>query len=234
VDDYAATAKVWYRLLNCGFQLPTGAGTDAMANFASLRGPVGMNRVFAKLTGPFTHQRWLAALKAGRTFATNGPLLGFTLNGRDPGSELALRPREQEVIASVSLKSNVPVDSLEIVRNGVVIATVPLTGDRTTAAARIRLPIRGSGWYLLRARGNAPAYPVLDVYPYATTSPIYVTVARQPIRSPRDADYFIAWINRLEAAANAHRDWNTEAEKREVLGLIGKAKAEFQLRGGSL
>ena len=234
VDDYAATAKVWYRLLNCGFQLPAGAGTDAMANFASLRGPVGMNRVFAKLTAPFTHQRWLAALKAGRTFATNGPLLGFTLNGRDPGSELALRPRDQEVVANVSLKSNVPVDHLEIVRNGAVIATVPLSGDRTSATARIRLPVRGSGWYLLRARGDGPAYPVLDVYPYATTSPIYVTVARQPIRSPRDADYFIAWIDRLESAANAHRDWNTEVEKREVLRLLEKAKEEFRSRGGSL
>jgi hypothetical protein len=234
VDDYAATAKVWYRLLNCGFKLPTGAGTDAMANFASLRGPVGMNRVFARLTGPFTHGRWLAALKAGRTFATNGPLLGFTLNGKDPGSELSLRPRDQEVIATVSLTSYVPVDHLEIVRNGVVIETVPLSGDRTRATARIKLPVRGSGWYLLRARGNGPVYPVLDVYPYATTSPIYVTVARQPIRSPRDADYFIAWINRLESAANAHRDWNTDAEKREVLRLIGKAKEEFQSRGGSL
>jgi TolB protein len=234
VDDYAATAKVWYRLLNCGFQLPAGAGTDAMANFASLRGPVGMNRVFAKLTAPFTHGRWLAALKAGRTFATNGPLLGFTLNGRDPGTELSLHPREQEVVAVVSLRSNVPVDHLEIVRNGVIIATVPLSGDRTSATARIKLPVRGSGWYLLRARGDGPVYPVLDVYPYATTSPIYVTVARQPIRSPRDADYFIAWINRLEAAANAHGDWNTDAEKREVLRLIGKAKEEFQSRGGSL
>ena len=234
VDDYAATAKVWYRLLNCGFQLPAGAGTDAMANFASLRGPVGMNRAFAKLTGPFTHQRWLAALKAGRTFVTNGPLLGFTLNAREPGSELSLRPRVQEVVAAVSLKSNVPVDHLEIVRNGVVIATVPLSGDRTSASARITLPVRGSGWYLLRARGNGPAYPVLDVYPYATTSPIYVTVARQPIRSPRDADYFIAWINRLESAANGHRDWNSEGEKREVLRLLGKAKEEFQSRGGSL
>src|SRR5256886_3322042 len=29
---------------NCGFHLPTAAGTDAMANFASLRGPVGLNR----------------------------------------------------------------------------------------------------------------------------------------------------------------------------------------------
>ncbi len=233
VDDYAATAKVWYRLLNCGFRLPTGAGTDAMANFASLRGPVGMNRVFAKLAGPLTHPRWLAALKAGRTFATNGPLLGFKLNGKDIGSELTLGPRQGEVVASVSLKSNVPVDHLEIVRNGTVIATVPLSGDRTSATAQVRLPVRGSGWYLLRARGNGPAYPVLDVYPYATTSPIYVTVARQPIRSPRDADYFVSWIARLEAAAKANRDWNTEAEKAKALATLERARQEFQSRGSA-
>ena len=233
VDDYAATARVWYRLLNCGFRIPAGAGTDAMANFASLRGPVGMNRVFAKLAAPLTHRRWLAALKAGRTFASNGPLLGFTLNGRDIGSELSLRPRDREVVATVSLKSNVPVDQLEIVRNGSVIATVPLSADRTSASARIPLPVRGSGWYLLRARGNGPVYPILDVFPYATTSPIYVTVAGQPIRSPRDADYFASWIGRLEGAAQANRDWNSDAEKTRALATLRRAREEFQSRGSA-
>ena len=51
--EHKSTANVWYRLLNCGFRLPTAAGTDAMANFASLRGPVGLNRVYAKVpAGP--------------------------------------------------------------------------------------------------------------------------------------------------------------------------------------
>ncbi len=126
-----------------------------------------------------------------------------------------------------------PVDHLEIVRNGTVIATVPLSADRTSATAQVRLPVRGSGWYLLRARGNGPAYPVLDVYPYATTSPIYVTVARQPIRSPRDADYFVSWIGRLEAAAKANKDWNTEAEKARTLATLERARQEFQSRGSA-
>ena len=60
---------------------------------------------------------------------------------------------------------------------------VPLTGDRTRVSTTVRLPVQGSGWYLLRARGNGPEYPVLDFYPYATTSPIYVTVGGAPIRS---------------------------------------------------
>lgn len=230
VDDYTATAKVWYGLLNCGFRLPAGAGTDAMANFASLRGPVGMNRVFAKLTGPLSHRRWLAALKAGRTFATNGPLLGFTLDGKELGSDLSLPSDQREMVAQVTLKSNVPVDHLEVVRNGEVVATVPLAGDRTTASTILRLPVQGSAWYLLRARGNGPAYPILDFYPYATTSPIYVRAGGEPIRSPRDADYFIAWIVRLEAAAQANKNWNTNEERLKALETFRKARAEFESR----
>jgi hypothetical protein len=233
VDDYEATARVWYQLLNCGFRLPAGAGTDAMANFASLRGPVGMNRVFAKIAGPLRHRRWLAALKAGRTFATNGPLLAFTLGGKELGSELALGSRGRELLARVTLNSIVPVDHLEIVRNGEVLMEIPLTGDRTIISTTVRVPVRGSGWYLLRARGNGPAYPILDFYPYASTSPIYVTVAGQPIRSPRDASYFVAWIARLEAAALANKDWNTEAEQANALASIRQARAEFEARGGA-
>jgi hypothetical protein len=131
------------------------------------------------------------------------------------------------------LNSIVPVDHLEIVRNGQVLMEIPLTGDRTRVSTTVRLPVRGSGWYLLRARGNGPSYPVLDFYPYATTSPIYVTVARQPIRSPRDANYFVAWISRLEAAALANKDWNTEEEKASALASIREARAEFERRGGT-
>ncbi len=230
VDDYEATAKVWYQLLNCGFRIPAGAGTDAMANFASLRGPVGMNRVFVKSRAPLEHRRWLAGLKAGRTFATNGPLLGFTLGGKELGSELAIGARVRELRARVTLNSIVPVDRLEIVRNGEVLVQIPLSGDRTKVSISLQVPVRGSGWYLLRARGNEPAYPILDFYPYATTSPIYVRVAGQPIRSPRDATYFVAWIGRLEAGVLASKDWNTEEEKSKVLTSIREARAEFERR----
>src|SRR5207237_7709363 len=83
---HKSTAAVWYRLLNCGFRLSTAAGTDAMANFASLRGPVGLNRVYASVpAGSLNIGGWLASLKQGHTFATNGPLLGFKLGGMQAG-----------------------------------------------------------------------------------------------------------------------------------------------------
>jgi TolB protein len=116
---------------------------------------------------------------------------------------------------------------LEIVGNGNVVAEVALAGNRTTLSTTLELPVRASGWYLLRARGNRPTYPILDVYPYATTSPIYVTVGGAPVRSSTDAQYFIAWIDRLQQAAEANRDWNTSTEKSQVLTTLRRARDEF-------
>src|SRR5208282_3413609 len=48
-SDHRSTAQVWYRLLNLGYRIPAAGGTDAMANFASLRGPVGMNRTYVRV-----------------------------------------------------------------------------------------------------------------------------------------------------------------------------------------
>ncbi len=186
--------------------------------------------VFAKIAGPLDHRRWLTALKAGRTLATNGPLLGFTLEGKELGSELAIDSGGRDLLARVTLNSIVPVDRLEIVRNGEVVTEIPLTGDRTRVSTRIRVPARERGWYLLRARSRRPVYPVLDAYPYATTGPIYVTVGAQPIRSPRDAAYFLAWIARLEAGVRDHEDWNSEQEKSNALEKIRRARKEFELR----
>jgi TolB protein len=232
VDDPMATARVWYQLLNCGFRLPAGAGTDAMANFASLRGPVGMNRVYVRSGGRLEHARWLGALKAGRSFATNGPLLELTVDHRGLGEEIALPEGGGEVTARIRLRSNVPVDHLEVVRNGEVVHRVPLAGDRTSAVATVRLPVERSGWLLLRARSDRAIYPVLDLYPYATTSPIYLTVGGRAARSRSDAEYFVAWIDRMRGAVEAHREWNTEEEKRDALEMLGKARAEFERRAG--
>jgi Tol biopolymer transport system component len=228
VDDPMATAHVWYRALNCGFRLPAGAGTDAMTNFASLRGPVGMNRVYVH-TGPGLDQRRLLdSLRAGRSFATNGPLLALSVDGRGLGEELRLE-RPGEVRARVRLRSNVPVDHLELVLNGEP-REIPLGADRRGADTTVSLPVERSGWVLLRARSDRAIEPVLDLYPYGTTSPVYLTVAGAPARSAEDAEYFLRWIDRLEAAARASRDWNTAAERDATLALIARAREEFRRR----
>ncbi len=232
VDDPMATAHVWYRILNCGFRLPAGAGTDAMANFASLRGPVGMNRVYVRSGVRLDYRRWLDSLKAGRSFATNGPLLELSLDAQGMGQELKLPAGEHQVTARVGLRSTVPIDHLEIVGNGTIVKEIPLAGDRKSVSMSFGFPVKASGWYLLRARSDRAIYPVLDLYPYATTSPVYVTVGGAPVRSASDADYFVRWIDRLVSGVQAYRDFNSESEREHVLRLLRDARAEFERRAG--
>ncbi|MEO8032602.1 MAG: CehA/McbA family metallohydrolase [Gemmatimonadota bacterium] len=231
VDDYMATAAIWYRALNCGFRLPAGGGTDAMANYASMRGPVGMDRVYVKAgPGGLTRSRFYAGLTAGRTFATNGPLLDFALNGQPIGSDIKVGASTGSVVARVSLTSYVPVERLEIVGNGKVVATLPLAGSRMRFSGTVTLPISGSGWYLVRAIGDSVRFPVLDVYPYATTSPIYLTVGGQPIRSKADAAFFRDWIDRLIEGVKRYPEFNSEVERDKVQAQLTAARKVFEER----
>ena len=224
--DHKSTANVWYRLLNCGFHLPTGAGTDAMANYASLRGPVGLNRVYANVpAGALNIGVWLNALKHGQTFATNGPLLGFTLGGHQLGDELHLPAGENKVKFSAWLRSFVPINDLhlEVICNGQVMSDLKVNHDGFVDVEDT-IPISRSGWCLLRAWSDKAEYPILDLYPYATTSPIYVTVEGSSPDRSEDAAYFVAWIDRLTENAKSNRDWNTDSEKNTVLELLDSAR----------
>ena len=118
-------------------------------------------------------------------------------------------------------------DHLQVVCNGAVARDLQLSGDRETADAEDTIAISQSGWCLLRAWSEKPEYPILDLYPYATTSPIYVSVAGSTPKSPGDAAYFIAWIDRLIEAAKSNQDWNTESEKASVLNLLDQAQRVY-------
>jgi hypothetical protein len=227
-DDHNATAAVWYRLLNCGFHLPAAAGTDAMANYASLRGPIGLNRVYAKVqSGPLQHKPWLQAIKQGRTFVTNGPLLGLTLNGHAIGDDLRLPAGMNKVKFKAWLRSFIPVDHLELICNGKVVRDLKINSDRKSAGIEEVLPISTSGWCLLHAYGENAEHPVLDAFPNATTSPIYISVEGSKLNATEDAKYFIAWIDQIIDATKSDKGWNTETEKASVLELLNQARTKY-------
>jgi hypothetical protein len=228
-SDHRSTADVWYRLLNLGFRLPAGAGTDAMANYASLRGPVGMNRVFIAIKGEITPEKLHAGLKQGRTYVTNGPLLGLELDGKHPGDEIAL-VKSTTLPYRASLRSIVPIDHFELIFNGRIIASHPLDGARTQADVSGKLEIPASGWLILRAWNDHADPRVQDIYPYASTSPIYLTIDKQPARSPEDAAYFVKWLDRVIADATARGDYNSAQEKQDTLAYLKKARTVFVAR----
>jgi TolB protein len=69
-------------------------------------------------------------------------------------------------------------------------------------------------------------YPLLDLYPYATTTPIYIAFADYSPIQKEDAAYFEAWIDRMIAAAKAFQ--GLEQRRRKIRGV---AAADGGARG---
>jgi TolB protein len=229
-SDHKSTAEVWYKLLNLGFKLPAGAGTDATTNYAApIRGQIGFDRVYVWTPGwPASVDTWLDELKLGRTFATNGPLIEFKLGGEMVGSELKFDAPQTAVPFTAKLRSIVPVDHLEVVCNGKVMKTLPTDTAKESADISGTLPLEGSGWCVLRAWSEKAEYPVMDNYIYATTSPVYVTIAGKRACSKKDAEYFEAWIDRTIEITSQYPDWNSPAEKELVLTRLREARSIYE------
>src|SRR5271170_4503129 len=148
--------------------------------------------------------------------------------GQGIGGEVRLQ-KKQEVRFTAEMHSIVPIDHLQIVCNGKVARELAMDSDsgRTSAQVAGSISLDTGGWCVLRAFSDKAEYPILDLYPYATTSPVYVSVAGAPVRSTADAAYFVAWIDRLISAARTNTSWNTDAEKESVLSMLQEARTKY-------
>ncbi|MEZ5402461.1 MAG: CehA/McbA family metallohydrolase [Bryobacteraceae bacterium] len=224
---FTHTAPVWHRALNCGFRVTASGGEDSILSLHATP-IIGSNRLYAYLGDKLEWSRWVDAVRAGRTFVTNGPLIRIEANGEIPGGDIRLdAPGAVEVKGIV--ESIVPLEKIEIFVNGRVAETIPAEGG----AAGVRLPfskriaIRRSGWITVRASHSKPQRPVDDSYIVGETSPVYVTVAGRPARSKADAEYFIRWIDAITRMAEAHPGWRTDRERRHVLEQFAEARRVF-------
>jgi TolB protein len=229
-SDHLSTAAVWYRLLDCGLRLPAGAGTDAMANYASLRGPVGMNRVYVKAQGALSRESFLAGLKAGRTFATNGPLVGLRVGNAEAGDTLEV-PAGSALEYQAWLRSNVPVTKLEVIWNGEVAGRHDLNAASADVSGKIMA--NDSGWMLVRAYSEEGNEDVFDIHPYATTSPIHVRVGGRPRRSRGAPTWALGWLDRLKNATIENQEYRTREEREAVLRDISRASDFYKACSGT-
>jgi hypothetical protein len=55
-----------------------------------------------------------------------------------------------------------------------------------------------------------------------------VTIGGKPPRSPEDAKYFVAWIDRTIDTTSRYPDWNSPAEKEYVLKRLVEAKVVYE------
>jgi dipeptidyl aminopeptidase/acylaminoacyl peptidase len=226
-NSFAGSVPLWYRLLNCGFRLPASAGTDCFLNRVRSRLP-GSDRAYVRIDGDFSYSAWINGLREGRSFVTNGPRVELFVDDRLPeGATLELpAPRDVRVLGRAV--SQFPLDKVEIVYNGKVVAATNLKENPDAQGYVIsNIRLDRSGWLAVRASGPAhPDHPGPDLY--AHTSPVYVQVSGKPTASKADAEFFLAWIDRL-AAAVGQRDRIPSAQlKAHVESQIDAARTIYR------
>jgi len=219
------TNLAYYRFLNCGFKLAVTGGSA----MGVMPVPLGYNRTYAKLDGTLTEANYLKAIRAGRTFATSGPMLILTANGMDCGSEIQYSTcRKEPILVKAEVRSIQPLDSLELVSNGKVIKKIDLKNLPPSPMFKESLigelkPQR-SGWLAARAIFTSPDGHLRQAH----TSPVYIAVDGKPTASKADAEYMIRWIDRLLQVANKPGRYSSDTERAEVRAIFQKARQEYK------
>jgi hypothetical protein len=200
---------------------------------------VGANRVLAHVEGEFTYQNWVNALKRGRTFVTNSPVLTFTVDGHDAGATLHFDSGRDRVARVHALaESQLPYDRLEIVANGTVVAQTAPSGTRHRAEIHLEHRVQQSCWIAARVFEDLDSYRgrgvdfqdthvprgtrLSDYYGTrrpdtvcAHSSPVYLIRDGAAIRNWEDAGYFVRYMDNsihwLETEAKFARPADKEA-----------------------
>jgi hypothetical protein len=218
---------VYYHYLNCGFRLAASSGSDKM----SLNPPMGSARTYVNTDGPLSYDSWIEGIRAGRTFASNYPLLEFTVDGQEAGSVIEPAPGST-VKFSASAVSLEPFDVLEIVHNGRVIRSEKASAGGTWKASLSgELNVETGGWLAARARGEKmlPYGQTWWQQPvFAHTSPIYLDAAGKPPEARVAAELFLEQLTYLENWARGRANFPTPANREETLRLIGEAQSVYR------
>ena len=171
-SNSVGTTELWYRFLNAGFPVAPSGGTDVMTDFHRTMA-VGTTRVYVRPDGPFNWTSYFAALKAGRSFVTTGPLLDLKVAEQQPGDVIV--DGEREVAFTLGVYTAVPVDSVALVVNGRTVwsGAAPDSTGRRSYAGTVRLP--AGGWVAARVVGpDITQWPAMAEYAFAHTAPIWI------------------------------------------------------------
>ena len=176
----------WYRFLDCGYRLPILGGTDKM----TAEVPVGAVRTYARLDpgAPPTFDAWAAAVRAGRTFVSSGPVIELAVDGREPGDVLSLSASGGHLEAHVRARAAQPVITVvELVVNGQVVASREAAGGTDDLGLQASVEVTGGAWIAARSRSGHEIHSGFATSMAAHTSPVYVEVLDRPLFAPDDA-----------------------------------------------
>jgi len=237
---YVWELSIWYHALNVGFRTRIAGETDFPCIYDQR---VGIGRTYTKLDDGVTYSKWLMALKAGRSYVSDGKshLMDFQVNGALVGageSEVRL-DAPGRVHAQVKVAAYLPVIPNESIRGKRYDEKPYWDVERArigdTREVPVELVVNGEAV----ARKNVPAdgqardvtfdvaidkssWIAVRILPSAHTNPIFALVGGRPVRaSRRSAEWCLAAVDQC---------WTQKAPRTSVADLGEARKAYDQAR----
>ena len=170
--------KNYYALLNCGFDMKPTAGTASGVHPV----PLGFGRVYVKVPGVFSYEKWLQGLVEGNSFVTTGPMLETNFEWNGSGV----------VVSGRYETANRQRGEVEVIVNGDV---VPI-GSTKQGDFKKEFPLNGSSWFAVRViEEGRPRF--------AHTAPKHFKVSGKPLQ-PKEAEVGFL-IKRVEDEIQRHK-----------------------------
>jgi hypothetical protein len=215
----------WYRYLNCGYRVAVVGGTDKMGAYCAL----GWMRTYA-LTDPdraFDYDNWAAAVRAGRTFSTTGPLIDVSVEGRRIGETIDLPASGGAVEVQALAECVWPLGEIEIVCNGQAVAAEQAPQGAKVLSVSAKVPVSGSGWIAARCTGWQK-HP--GGYLAAHTSPVYLRCGQGRAFNGRAAEHMLSLVEGGIEYLNTLATVFDEASRRRMVKLFQEARQELKGR----
>jgi hypothetical protein len=208
--------NMWYHTLNCGFTPRLSGETDFPCIFDER---VGMARSYFKPEGNLNYDSYVAAIKKGRAYVSDGNshIINFSANDVEVGSKdsklslsgkqtvkikarvVANLPAQQDKVGAAIAQSGIadqPYWNIERARKG------------TTRKVRVELIVNGFSVDTseITADGKwndvAFSYPAthsswvaLRIYPSSHTNPIFILVDGKPIHERKSAEWCLQAVD---------------------------------------
>ena len=153
----------YYLLLNNGFRYPLLGGSD----YPVCR-TMSDSRTFVADGTTTSFPTSVGRLLRGESFATSGPLLFLSVNGKGPGSDIEFSGNSpQQVTVQVkAISGNLPISALEIIQDGKVVSAWHGPEMAFQKDLKVALQLSASSWIAARCSGPDTVH--------AHTNPVWI------------------------------------------------------------
>jgi hypothetical protein len=218
----------WYDVLSSGVDCPASAGTDViMTSFGT--NPVGGWRVYANVGAgaPLQYDTWLSAVKEGRTFVSNYPLIPeFTVDGYGPGETVDVTGDTLDATVHIHAFCEVGLKKISILADGIEVWSANLDGQfpiPTEADRLAHLHIPAPSWMIATVDGMTGHPHAAAGAPLAVTSAVRVLRDGQVIRSTAACGRMMDSLTRLANFVDIRGNWEQTWERDSVMVRIDRA-----------